>query len=327
MATWAPPCASPRRSAEVSDPAPFRDDLASAPCGGTVVWRFADDGVRLRLAEWAPDAARGTVLLFPGRTEYIEKYGRVIRDLTDAGWAVATIDWRGQGLSERLDDNAHLGHVIDFVDYQRDVSVLVDWVRQRGLPSPLVLLAHSMGGCIGLRALVDGLDASRAVFSAPMWGIQMPVFARPLTYVIPPVARFLNRENQFAPGSKPVNYITETGFQENMLTTDRETFAWLGEHAAAAPEFALGGPSVQWVGSATRELDRLYAAPRPKTPTLTFVGTDEKIVSIDAIHRFSRDWPSTEVRVVEGARHEMMMEAASIRQRFMSETLEAFAKA
>ncbi len=311
----------------MSDAAPFRDDLASAPAGGAIVWRSADDDVRLRLAAWAPDAARGTVLLFPGRTEYIEKDGRVINDLNVAGWAVATIDWRGQGLSERLDDNAHLGHVIDFIDYQREVTVLMDWVREQGMPTPFVLLAHSMGGCIGLRALVDGLDVNRAVFSAPMWGIQMPAFARPLTYVIPPVARFLKRENQFAPGTRPVNYITETGFRENMLTTDRETYAWLGEHAAAAPEFALGGPSVQWVGSATRELDRLFAAPRPETPTLTFVGTDEQIVSIDAIHRLSRDWPSSEVRVVDGARHEMMMEAPSIRQRFMSETLEAFSEA
>ena len=311
----------------MSDAAPFRDDLASAPAGGAIVWRSADADVRLRRAAWAPDAARGTVLQFPGRTEYIEKYGRVINDLNVAGWAVATIDWRGQGLSERLDDNAHLGHVIDFIDYQRDVTVLMDWVREQGMPTPFVLLAHSMGGCIGLRALVDGLDVNRAVFSAPMWGIQMPAFARPLTYVIPPVARFLKRENQFAPGTRPVNYITETGFRENMLTTDRETYAWLGEHAAAAPEFALGGPSVQWVGSATRELDRLFAAPRPDTPTLTFVGTDEQIVSIDAIHRLSRDWPSSEVRVVDGARHEMMMEAPSIRQRFMSETLEAFSEA
>lgn len=327
MATWAPRCASPRLSANVSDAAPFRDDLASAPAGGAIVWRNADDGVRLRLAAWSPDAARGTVLLFPGRTEYIEKYGKVIKDLTKAGWAVATIDWRGQGLSDRLDDNAHLGHVPDFIDYQRDVAVLVDWVREQRQPTPCVLLAHSMGGCIGLRAVVDGLDVASAVFSAPMWGIQMPTFARPLTYVIPPVARILKRENQFAPGTKPINYITETGFQENMLTTDRDTYAWLGEHAAAAPEFALGGPSVQWVGSATREIDKLYAAPRPDTPTLTFVGTDEKIVSIDAIHRFSRNWTSNEVRVVDGARHEMMMEAPAIRQRFMSETLAAFAKA
>lgn len=301
--------------------APFRDDLAGAPDGGAVVWRLADDGVRLRLGAWRAENALGTVLLFPGRTEYIEKYGRVIADLTAARWSVALVDWRGQGLSDRLDDDARLGHVPEFIDYQRDVAVLLDWADELELTTPRALLAHSMGGCIGLRALVDGLDVTRAVFSAPMWGIQMPVFARPLTYIVPPVARFLGRETLFAPGTKPANYISETGFLENMLTTDRDTYAWLGEHAAAAPEFALGGPSVQWVGSATQELDRLFAAPRPTIPTLTFVGTDEKVVSIDAIKRFDLNWPSSEVRLVEGARHEMMMEAPAIRKRFMGETL------
>lgn len=304
--------------------APFREDLADAPDGGKVVWGHADDGVRLRLGAWRAHAPRGTVLLYPGRTEYIEKYGRVVTELTAAGWCVALIDWRGQGLSDRLDDDARLGHVAEFIDYQRDVAVLLDWVGDLALPKPHMLLAHSMGGCVGLRSLVDGLEVARAVFSAPMWGIQMPTYARPLTYMVPPIARFLRKENTFAPGTKPVNYITETGFADNMLTTDRETYGWLGEHAASAPEFALGGPSVQWVGSAIRELDRLFSLPRPKVPALTFVGTAEEIVSVSAIKSYHANWPEGKLQIVEDAKHEMMMEAPRIRDRFLSETLDFF---
>ncbi|MEM7753593.1 MAG: alpha/beta hydrolase [Pseudomonadota bacterium] len=309
------------------DAAPFRADLANAPDGGEVVWRYADDGVRLRLGAWRAKTPRGTILLYPGRTEYIEKYGKTISDLTTAGWCVALVDFRGQGLSDRLDDDSRLGHVVEFTDYQRDVAALLDWVDTLELPGPRMLLAHSMGGCVGLRSLVDGLDVARAVFSAPMWGIQMPTYARPLTYMVPPIARFLRKENTFAPGTKPVNYITETGFADNMLTTDPETYGWLGEHAASAPEFALGGPSVQWVGSATQELDRLMAAPKPKVPTLSFVGTAEQIVSIAAIQRYHDDWAEGELHIIDGAKHEMMMEAPAIRDRFMSDMLNFFADA
>ncbi len=305
--------------------APYRADLVDAPDGGQIVWREADDGVRLRLGAWVAPQAKGTVLLFPGRTEYIEKYGKIIEELMAESWSVAALDWRGQGLSDRLDDDTRLGHVAAFIDYQRDVAVLTNWVDELNLPGPRVLLAHSMGGCIGLRALVDGLAVTRAVFSAPMWGIRMPAYARPLTYVIPPVARILKRENVFAPGTTPTNYVTETGFETNMLTTDRETYEWLGRHASSAPEFALGGPSVQWVGSATREIDRLFAAQRPSVPCLTFVGSDEQVVSIDAIRKFHADWTAGELRMVDGARHEVMMEAPPIRKRFLSEMLEFFA--
>jgi lysophospholipase len=58
------------------------------------------DGVSLRFARWAPPPGRkGTVCLFQGRAEFVEKYFETVRDLRARGFAVATLDWRGQGLS------------------------------------------------------------------------------------------------------------------------------------------------------------------------------------------------------------------------------------
>jgi lysophospholipase len=60
------------------------------------------DGVGLRFARWLPPAGRkGTVVLLQGRAEWIEKYFETVRDLRARGFAVATIDWRGQGLSSK----------------------------------------------------------------------------------------------------------------------------------------------------------------------------------------------------------------------------------
>ena len=304
--------------------APFRDDLAEAPPGGTILWRRTADGIRLRLGWWAPETPKATILLFTGRTEYLEKYGRVIGDLTQAGFAVASADWRGQGFSDRLADDRFLGHVNDFIEYQQDVATLIALAVEAGLPRPFYMVAHSMGGCIGLRALVDGLDVERAVFSAPMWGIEMPAYARPLARIVPPIARFFGAETRYAPGTRQVNYITETGFQTNMLTTDRDTYSWLGEHAAQVPEFAIGGPSLQWVGAATTEFRRLCACPRPDLPVLIYLGTREEIVWPKAIRRFHADWPSADLRVVDGAKHEVMMEAPAMRRRFLDETVSFF---
>ena len=52
--------------------APFFDDLANGPKGASARWVDAEDGVRLRMAHWPLTEAKGTVLLFSGRTEYIE---------------------------------------------------------------------------------------------------------------------------------------------------------------------------------------------------------------------------------------------------------------
>src|SRR3990170_1819001 len=64
------------------------------------------DGISLRFARWAPPPGRkGTVCLFPGRAEFIEKYFETVRDLRARGFAVAALDWRGQGGSQRLIGN------------------------------------------------------------------------------------------------------------------------------------------------------------------------------------------------------------------------------
>src|SRR5215211_3863572 len=60
------------------------------------------DGAELRFARWAPPPNRkGTVCVFTGRGEQIEKYFETVRDLRERGFAVAMIDWRGQGHSSR----------------------------------------------------------------------------------------------------------------------------------------------------------------------------------------------------------------------------------
>src|SRR5688572_23969801 len=86
----------------------------------------AKDGVKLRFARWPPPPGRkGTVCLFQGRAEFIEKYFETVRELHSRGFAVATLDWRGQGLSGRPLDDAYKGHVAEFSDYERDLDVFM----------------------------------------------------------------------------------------------------------------------------------------------------------------------------------------------------------
>lgn len=132
--------------------APFFAELAETPPPDHCAW-LEVAGARIRVAAWS-GGGRGTVLLLTGRTEYLEKYGRVIGRLRGMGFGVAGLDWRGQGLSSRPAGAPLRGDVMDFDLYQRDVAALLNWPPVDALPRPHVLLAHSMGGCIALRALV-----------------------------------------------------------------------------------------------------------------------------------------------------------------------------
>ena len=164
--------------------APLHNELAQGPDGGEAFWLTADDGVRLRMAWWPCEAARGTVLIFPGRTEYAEKYGRTARDMHDRGFAAISVDWRGQGLADRFLPDVRTGHVGTFTDYQRDVAAVVAALEALDAPRPWYLLAHSMGGCIGLRSVMDGLPVAACAFSGPMWGIKISAALRPAAWAL-----------------------------------------------------------------------------------------------------------------------------------------------
>jgi len=184
----------------MTETAPYFAEIADGPADAESVWLDADDGVRIRIGYWNRDAPNGTVLLFPGRSEYVEKYGRAAADLAARGFATVAIDWGGLGLAAKLAANPHKGHVGKFSDYQRDVAATLAHVRAIGLPEPYYLLGHSMGGCIGLRALFNGLPVTAAGFTAPMWGIHFAPPLKPIAWTLSTVTRPLRLDGLFTPG-------------------------------------------------------------------------------------------------------------------------------
>lgn len=303
--------------------APFFAEVAEGPTCHEAAWLTASDGQRLRAVLW-PEGERGTVLIFAGRTECAEKYGRLAADLGAAGYASATVDWRGQGLSGRLSRDPAAGHVGRFNDYQLDAVALLDWVRKRGLPEPYFLIGHSMGGCIGLRALMNELPVAAAAFSAPMWGISTSRRMRLLATLISNALSLMGQGQRLTPGTVAEPYLLTHGFEGNDLTTDPEMYDYMRRQVEAHPELSLCGPSAQWLRLALAECAALMASPTPKLPTLVGLGTDEAIVDPLAIQTYAKGWAEAELMLFDAAQHELLMEAEAIREAFLAKILERF---
>lgn len=303
--------------------APFYAEVAEAPEGTTCVWLTTSDGVRIRAAYWR-GGARGTVLLFPGRTEYIEKYGPAAADLGARGYAMATIDWRGQGIADRLLEERAPGHVDAFSDYQRDVAALVTFLKAERLPEPWFLIGHSMGGCIGLRSLHQGLPVRAVTFSAPMWGIKVRALLRPLAWATTTLGPMLGLGDRLVPSTSPMTYVLEAEFEGNFLTRDRAMYEFMQRQLTAHPDLAIGGPTLIWLREALRETQDLRGMASPPLPCLTVLGLAEQIVDIPAIHDRMRRWPGAEFDLVVDAEHELMMEGPAIRDRFYDKAAALF---
>jgi lysophospholipase len=290
-------------------PAPFLHEIAEGPRGVQARWVTSADGTRLRLGIW-PEGEKGTILMFPGRTEYAEKYGRLAADLARAGYGMVAFDWRGQGLADRPQHRRDMGHVVSFDEYREDVAAFRAALDALGRPGPYMLIAHSMGGAIGLRALHDGLPVRAAAFTGPMWGIRMTPFFRAIAGIVLRLAGPLGVGTTFAPTTGPWEPMA---FEGNPLTTDRDQFDYMARQVATHPELALGGPSMLWVKAALGESRALMDMPAPDVPAITLAGSEESIVELPAMRTRMQAWPGGRFIEVENARHEVLMEAPAPR--------------
>ncbi len=295
--------------------APFFADLAAGPREGAALWFHASDGVRLRAGYW-PHGTKGTVLLLPGRSEYIEKYGPAAAELGARGYATLCVDVRGQGLADRLIDDPLKGHVAQFADYQLDMQALLALARQIGCAEPYYVLGHSMGGAIGLRSLMNGMPFRAAAFSAPMWGVRVPLLTRPFAPMIARAMIAMGRSMDYAPTTGPTPYVRKAAFAGNTLTKDRANWDAMVAHLLAQPELALGGPTIAWLDAAFAECRELARLPSPDVPCYCAVGTDERVVAIGPIRHRMVHWPQGHLDIVPGAEHEVIMEKPDTRARF-----------
>jgi lysophospholipase len=299
--------------------------LAKNPVpGGAVVGELPGyDGTKLRFARWEATRGprRGTVCLFGGRGEFIEKYFEVVADLRRRGFAVATLDWRGQGGSARPLANPRKGHVRSFDQYDRDLERFMKDIVLPDCPPPFIALAHSMGANILLRnANRPGSWFDRMILTAPMLAFSDKKVGYPAivarTYA--EAAGLLGFSRAYIKGGSD-HAEEQSGFENNRLTSDRERWSRNKSILDVAPSLALGSPTIGWLRAAYRSMGKVTEdgfAASIQVPMLLFAAGDDEIVATRAIEDFGADLKVGAQILLPGSRHEILQETDSIRQRF-----------
>ena len=293
------------------------------PSGARVGMFKSYDGTSLRFAIWEASRGpkRGTVCLFHGRTEFIEKYFEVVADLRRRGLAVATMDWRGQGGSERKLRNHRKGYVKSFSQYDNDLIRFMRDIVLPDCPPPFTALAHSTGGNILIRAACNsGSWFDRIVLTAPMVSLEeasLPVALGSIR-TITEVATGLGFGHLYVPGASDKGWEADP-FEGNVLTSSEERYERNRAIVKAAPALGLGGPTMAWMRSALRSMEFIgdpNFAPKVHVPLFIVAAADDKIVSTRAIEEFSARTKVASHIVLPHARHEILQEREDIRRQF-----------
>jgi len=288
-------------------------------------------GASLRAAQFpaAPDvASKGVCVLLNGQTEFIEKYFEVIDELRSRGFAVATMDWRGQGGSTRMTEDSRKSFVGDFSEYDEDLDTLMNWIVMpmlAGGEKP-VALAHSMGAHNLLRHLLRRPGSfSACVLSAPMIGISFRGQSEFLVRAVTSYQMWRGRRAGWVRGMEARDPHKVT-FATQLVTSDPQRFERTQMLLREYPDLRLAGATWGWLAAALRSMDWLRGQAKAVTAPLLVVGAGKDRICVTAQTRdFAQRLPHAEYVEIKEAGHEILMERNPIRAEFWA-AFDAFMK-
>jgi acylglycerol lipase len=245
------------------------------------------DGLIQMRRRWKPTGgARVAVLLLHGIAEHSGRYEHVGRRLADAGFDVVAYDHRGYGRS-----GGRRGHVDSWSEFSDDIEDQLAEVRALGLPT--VVLAHSMGGLMATRYLVDERpEPDLLVLSGPAMGVDVPVHLR---LAAPVLSRLLPTWEDKTPGDP------------SLLSKDDEVgeVFYADPHRVPFPTARLGSELMKAIDDSRDGIARVGV------PTLVLHGGDDRLVPTASTEIFET-LPNVERRVYGDLRHEIFNEAEGL---------------
>jgi lysophospholipase len=278
------------------------------------------DGKRLRYARFGAIARplKGTVIIFAGRNECIEKYFETIRDLAARGFGTAMFDWRGQGGSDRLIGGARRGYVRSFDDYVDDIEPFFQDIVLPDCRSPFYLLGHSTGALIALMAHKQlAIRVRRMVLSAPLIEFNDLPLSMVGTRRLTGLLRFFGFGSAIMAGRDKNDW--PAPFATNKLTSDPDRYHRNLGIYEAFPELGTGKPTIGWLHAACKAA-LLMQEPehmnRLRVPTLLVAAGHDTVVSTPAIEAYGRHLRGASSVTIDGARHELLQERDVFRDQF-----------
>lgn len=286
------------------------------------------DGWTLRTFDLAPSPdrpRRGSMLFLSGFSEFFEKYLESICHWHEAGWHVSSFDWRGQGGSGRLLTNPRVGHIDDYAHFISDLSYIAGRWRTE-TPGPHVIVCHSMGGHLVMRALAEGrITADAVAMSAPMLGLPIGPLQTRWARAVAGMMCWLGLD-EHAAWRRAERPLLPGMSRAALLTHDMDRWAdeeyWFARH----PELELGPPSWAWLRASLRSIEALEAPgilERVNIPILLMMAGKDRLVTNAAIRRAAIHLPNVRTLLITGAYHELLREGDLWRDQAMN-AIDAF---
>lgn len=276
--------------------------------------------------------SKGSLIFVNGMGENVIMYLELFYDLHLQGWSpIYTYDHRGQGLSDRILPDPHVGYVEDWSFYGEDLNTFI----QLALSDPevdrqnLFLIANSMGSAITVEYF-QRFPERQSVFNAvvlasPFFGLNARGFgfAEP---VFPHFIRFVCLfRNCLSPIVGPGSRHLKREVVQNRITGSVDRYD-LFVRSAKIYSAGYVVPSLDWVIQAFRMNRRIMNQEdivKVTLPILILQAEQDSVVSNRKQKKFCEKIENCSLMVIDG-RHDHFIETDELRDQAISETVRFF---
>lgn len=263
--------------------------------------RLTAGGFELAGHTFVPKDYKATVFILHGYLGHCGLLSKLVKYLTEAGFAVAAFDLPGHGLS-----SGETTAIDDFSQYTNSLDAFLNIIRQK-LKGPYHIIGHSTGAAIIMDYLLGGtstpLSTSRedcfdkVILTAPLersdWWVPSKIgvsICRPFCSNLPRVFRKVSSDKDFL---RFVQY-------KDPLQAKKV--------------------SVRWINAMFNWDKKIANAKTSHRPVLVIQGTKDNIIDWKFNIKFILSkFKNTEVELIINARHELFNESADIRKEVFSQ--------
>jgi lysophospholipase len=270
------------------------------------------------------DNKKGTLICLPGLSEFGEKYIETAKFFNTHGFDFFVIDWAYQGRSVRYKNRPHKRHSDG---YDTDISDLHYFIQKIiKTDDNLYMLAHSMGGNIGLRYIIQHPESIKsACISTPMLGIKNIRYFSPFLKLF--LSFFKKIEGRYVPGGKDWHENARSCDGEDIFSSDIVRDTIHNKWCLSNPPLQVGNPTMKWLYESMLSIDILKSKKvlqQIQTPITLITAEKEALVDNAAIRRADHIMPHAKLVFLSNAKHEILMETDDIRDVMLKEALEIF---
>ncbi len=268
-------------------------------------------GYQIRIACFEPlFPCKGHIVFLHGYAEFIEKYQPLYQFLQQEAYAIWTLDWPAQGLSQRFSDDDHKAYLQSTMDGPKIIYHFLQYLHEHQDITKPHLIAHSMGAQNAINYLQNdsfSFEFDKIILSAPFLGV----------YRISPrwnfwAKQFLRLRIAFGQSNTLLNpkslIINKNNFNHNKLTGNYDIWQQTKKSLDNNPNLRSNHANYGWLYQNLIFIDAIFRKKHHVLPKMTVLkARDEQVASnasIDAFFQYQ-----SQAKIIEiPSKHEILQD-------------------